>query len=208
MMPRLQRRLLNPHRLAGDVVDLPADDDDHRHLRDGRGQPRQPERAERGKLQWVCIARHAAGTSQPGAVRQRRLDRRRRPSEQRQHDKEPSDIGERDVPALLEPLDDRPTFGIKVGEGHPGRRAEPDHRPAKPDRERQQAPVIPALPQGERGQWDIIEDRGQQAEPEGRLPRRVGESLQRHQRCGCHQRREENRSFRILGEGPTNRAFE
>ena len=47
----LERRLAYAHRLARDVVDLPADDDDHRHLRDGRGQPRQPERAVIGDAQ-------------------------------------------------------------------------------------------------------------------------------------------------------------
>ena len=31
-----KRRFLQPHRLAGDVIDLPADDDDHRHLPDRR----------------------------------------------------------------------------------------------------------------------------------------------------------------------------
>jgi hypothetical protein len=41
-----QRCRLNVHRLAGDVVNLPADDDDHRHLRDGGCQPRDPEGTE------------------------------------------------------------------------------------------------------------------------------------------------------------------
>ncbi len=45
--PELERRLVDRHRLAGDVVDLPADDDHHRHLRHRRRQPRQPEGAER-----------------------------------------------------------------------------------------------------------------------------------------------------------------
>ena len=30
--PEPERGLLEPHRMAGDVVDLPADDDHHRHL--------------------------------------------------------------------------------------------------------------------------------------------------------------------------------
>ena len=46
--PELERGLADVHRLAGDVVDLPADDDDHRHLRDRRGQPREPVGAEAG----------------------------------------------------------------------------------------------------------------------------------------------------------------
>ena len=37
--PELERRVADVHRLARNIVDLPADDDDHRHLRDRRGEP-------------------------------------------------------------------------------------------------------------------------------------------------------------------------
>ena len=49
--PELERGFVDFHRLPGDVVNLPADDDDHRHLRDGGGEPGKPERAERGDAQ-------------------------------------------------------------------------------------------------------------------------------------------------------------
>ena len=43
----LEGGVADAHGLAGDVIDLPADDDDHRHLRDGAGQARQPKGPER-----------------------------------------------------------------------------------------------------------------------------------------------------------------
>ena len=44
---------------AGDVIDLPADDDDHRHLRDRRGQARDPVGAEGGNAQRFGEETHA-----------------------------------------------------------------------------------------------------------------------------------------------------
>ena len=44
--PEAERGFLEAHRLARDVVDLPADHDDHRHLSNGRGQSGEPEVAE------------------------------------------------------------------------------------------------------------------------------------------------------------------
>ena len=44
--PEPQRGFLQAHRVAGDIVDLPADDDDHRHLRDRRREAGEPEIAE------------------------------------------------------------------------------------------------------------------------------------------------------------------
>ena len=38
---------------AGDVVDLPADDHDHRHLRHGRGEARRPVETEIADAQWM-----------------------------------------------------------------------------------------------------------------------------------------------------------
>ena len=49
--PKLKRGFADIHRFAGDVIDLPADDDDHRHLGDRGGQPRQPIGSEIGDPQ-------------------------------------------------------------------------------------------------------------------------------------------------------------
>ena len=48
----LEGRIADVHRVAGDVVHLPTNDDYHRHLRNGARQPRQPIGAERRDLQW------------------------------------------------------------------------------------------------------------------------------------------------------------
>ena len=57
--PELEGGIADAHRLAGDVVDLPADDDDHRHLRDRRGQTRDPVGAEGGNAQRFGEETHA-----------------------------------------------------------------------------------------------------------------------------------------------------
>ena len=44
---------------ASDVIDLPADDDDHRHLRDRRGQARDPVSAEGRNAERFGEQRHA-----------------------------------------------------------------------------------------------------------------------------------------------------
>ena len=49
--PELEGGVADVHRFAGDVIDLPADDDDHRHLRDRRGQARGPIGAESGNAE-------------------------------------------------------------------------------------------------------------------------------------------------------------
>ena len=54
----LKRGLADVHRRAGDVVDLPADDDDHCHLADRRRQPRQPEGPEIGDAERFGDQRH------------------------------------------------------------------------------------------------------------------------------------------------------
>ena len=75
--PEPQRGFLEAHRVAGDVVDLPADDDDHRHLGDRRGQPGQPEIAERRDLERFGEEAHAGAPSQRAAGRGNRRSCRR-----------------------------------------------------------------------------------------------------------------------------------
>ncbi len=56
--PSWNAACVDVHRLAGDVIDLPADDDDHRHLADGGRQPGQPEGPEVGDSKRLGDQRH------------------------------------------------------------------------------------------------------------------------------------------------------
>ena len=82
------------------------------------------------------------------------------PAKNGEHDEEPNHVGDGNVPTVTQPQADRLRFPIYVGERDTRRGAEPDHRATKPDRIGKKAPVIAALFQGERGERDVVEHRG------------------------------------------------
>ena len=100
----------------------------------------------------------------------------RLPPERRQEHREADDVGQRHVPAVPQPPAHRPGLGEHVGHRHAGRRAEPDHRAAEADRVGEHAPVVAALPKRQRGERDVVEHRRDEAEAEGRHPRRAAGS--------------------------------
>src|SRR4051812_36960205 len=55
------------------------------------------------------------------------------PADDREHDKEPNDIGDGNMPAVTQPEPDRFRFGIEIGERDAGGGTEPDHRAAEAD---------------------------------------------------------------------------
>src|SRR5207248_10538872 len=102
--------------------------------------------------------------SRCGISGRRLVWRVRMPAEHRIEDEEADDVGERDVPAVLEPQPDGLGLRVHVGERHPRRRAEPDHRAAEAYGVRQVAPVVAALLERERGERNVVEHRGAEAE--------------------------------------------
>ena len=70
----------------------------------------------------------------------------------------------------------RPGLRIHVGERHARRRAEPDHRTAEADRIGEEAPVVTALFQRQRGQWNVVEHRRHKTQAQRGLPGRDRQS--------------------------------
>ena len=111
-----------------------------------------------------------------------------------EHEK-PDRVGQRNVPAVLEPQADRFRLRVHVRQRYAGGRTEPDHRAAESHRIRKIAPVVAALLERERGKRDVVEDRGDEAEAERGLPRRRRQFLHRHQRSAHDQRKKEHAAF-------------
>jgi hypothetical protein len=59
-------------------------------------------------------------------------------------------------PPLIHAPTDRAS-GIQVGQRDAGRRTEPDHRAAEPDSVGQETPVVATLPDGQRGEGNVVE---------------------------------------------------
>ena len=110
--------------------------------------------------------------------------------------KKPSDVADGDVPSAHDPRLHRAGLGKLARQRDAGRRAEPDHRAAEADRVGEKAPVVAALAQGERGERDVVEDGGDEAEAEGDLPRRRRQRLDRHHRRAQDEADEEDSAAR------------
>ena len=121
--------------------------------------------------------------------------RGRFPAQQGEQREKPQRVGQGDVPAVPDPRQDRPGFGKQVGQGHARRRPEPDHGAAETHRVGQHPPVVAALLQGQRGQGDIVENRGDIAQSERGLPGSGRQGFDRHQGGGQDQRQQENAAF-------------
>src|SRR6266571_8030392 len=67
------------------------------------------------------------------------------PAQYEEKHKETYDIGERHMPAVVEPAPDRLRLGVHVRQRHAGARAEPDHRAAESDAVGKITPVVAAL---------------------------------------------------------------
>jgi hypothetical protein len=102
------------------------------------------------------------------------------PSGDEQQDEEADDIAHGDIPALPQPLAHGLGFGEEVGHRYAGRRTEPGHRSAEPDRERQRGPVVAALLKSEPGQRNVVEHRGDDAQSESGLRRSRRQGVHRH----------------------------
>ena len=93
------------------------------------------------------------------------------PAEDGERHEKSNDIGHDDEPPWVT---QRPTdfasgyFGWP--NAAPGGRAEPDHRAAKTHGVSEVAPVVAALFQRERGEGNVVEHSGDEAEPERRRP--------------------------------------
>ena len=128
--------------------------------------------------------------SAAGTLREWRI---RMPAEHGQHDRRSR---RRRPRATCQPWrSQRPTdlrLGIHVRQRDAGRRAEPDHRAAEADRVGQEAPVVAALLERQRGQRDVVEHRRDEAEAERGLPGGGGQLLDRHHRRAQHQREQED----------------
>ena len=167
---------------------------------------------EHGARDQHALGRLMASVTSAAALRRRsRLRRRaligvRMEADQRQHHEEADDVGHRHGPAVAQPLA-RPTraCGYMLRQRHAGRRAEPDHRAAEADRVGQEAPVVAALLERQRGERNVVEHRRQEAQAERRLPRRRRQLLDRHHRRAQHQRQQEDRALerrRAAGSSP------
>ena len=130
------------------------------------------------------------------------------PAEHGEHHEESDDIGHRDRPALAEPAPDRFRFRIHVGQRHAGGRSEPDHRAAEAHGVGQIAPVVTALLQRQRGQRDVVEHRGNEAEAERGLPRGDRQRFHRHQGSRGDQRQQEDGALECLRQHLPVRAIE
>src|SRR6202008_4178676 len=94
----------------------------------------------------------------------------RMPTDKRQHHEKSDDISDSNGPTVTKPRSYGLAFGVHVGQGDAGGRAEPDHRSAEAHGISEIAPIVAALLQGERGQRNIVEDSRQKTEPERGLP--------------------------------------
>ena len=117
------------------------------------------------------------------------------PAEREVEHGETDDVGQGDVPAVTQPVADRLGFRIHVGKRDAGRRAEPDHRTAKTDGIGQNAPVVAALLERQRGERDVVEYRRDKTQAERHQRRGGRQFLDRHHRRTGDQREQEDRSL-------------
>jgi hypothetical protein len=88
------------------------------------------------------------------------------PAQNSQHHSEADDIGDRHVPAERQPAARRAATRVECGKCHTGGRPKPHNRTTNPDRIGEKTPIISALLQGQRGERNIVENRGNEAEAE------------------------------------------
>lgn len=110
------------------------------------------------------------------------------------HGHEPDDVRDGNMPPLLQPGADVACFRIPAADRDTRRASEPDHRTTVPDREGQDAPVVPTLVEGELGEGNVVEDAGHEAETHGHGPGRRGERLHGHERRRHHESQQEHRT--------------
>ena len=84
------------------------------------------------------------------------------------------------MPAVSEPLADRPGLGKVVGERDTGAGAKPDHRSAKAHRIGEETPIVSALLERQRSERNVVEHGGNKTQAERRLPRSGGQFFNRH----------------------------
>ena len=113
--------------------------------------------------------------------------------------KNPTDVAERDVPAVTEPREHGARFVEARRDGHAGGRSEPDHRAAEADGVSEEAPVVASLVERELRQRNVVEHGGQETQTQRREPRRIGQRLDRHQRCARDERHEKHRAAQGMG---------